>query len=203
MEEHLYGWAAPTHSDPTSPRRRSSVIHDSRSLAVTDLESLDHGRLRGDSPLVREVAHAMAAADAAHRRLRAVFGSSVGLSPLEFNALMRIGQGDELTPKTLAAYLDITTGAVTAMTDRLVGAGLVERAPNPNDRRSLLLSLTEAGERARSSMYAQYYDAIARALEGGPDITAGDITALLERTADAITETADAIEGTPVIRRAH
>lgn len=176
---------------------------DSSSLAVSDLDAIDDVHLTVDTPVVREVAHAMADADAAHRRLRSVFASSVGLSPLEFNALMRIGEGDEPTPKALATYLDITTGAVTAMTDRLVGASLVERTPNPHDRRSLLLSLTETGNRARTTMYEQYYAAIARALEVAPELRAADITALLERTAEAITETADAIEGAPSIRRAH
>ncbi|BDZ51953.1 hypothetical protein GCM10025867_41940 [Frondihabitans sucicola] len=175
---------------------------DPTSLAVSDPGASDGVQLTGDTPVVREVAHAMSDADAAHRRLRSVFASSVGLSPLEFNALMRIGEGDEPTPKALAAYLDITTGAVTAMTDRLVGAGLVERTPNPNDRRSLLLSLTVTGNRARDTMYAQYYDAIARALQAAPELEAGDITALLERTAEAITETADAIEEAPSIRGA-
>jgi DNA-binding MarR family transcriptional regulator len=179
------------------------VTSDSTSLAVSDYDAEDGARLTGKTPVVREIAHAMADADAAHRRLRSVFASSVGLSPLEFNALMRIGEGDELTPKALAIHLDITTGAVTAMTDRLVGAGLVERTPNPNDRRSLLLSLTVTGNRARDTMYSQYYDAIARALEAGPDLTTGDITALLERTAEAITDTADAIEEAPSIRRHH
>ncbi|AMM21994.1 hypothetical protein AX769_19890 [Frondihabitans sp. PAMC 28766] len=159
--------------------------------------------LTRDTPVVREIASAMADADAAHRRLRSVFAASVGLSPLEFNALMHIGEVTDLTPKALAAHLDITTGAVTAMTDRLVGAGLVGREPNPADRRSLLLALTTTGQRARSSMYGQYYDAIARALEAGFDVAAGDLTAVLENTARALIETSDAIEGTPTIRSRH
>jgi len=165
----------------------------------------DDGALPGsaltrDTPVVRDVAHAMADADAAHRRLRAVFAASVGLSPVEFNALMHVGHVDDLTPKALAVHLDITTGAVTAMTDRLVGAGLVERRPNPDDRRSLLLRLTETGSRARQSMYGQYYDAIARALEGAPGVPVDSLVALLESTASALTETSDAIEGTAALR---
>jgi DNA-binding MarR family transcriptional regulator len=155
--------------------------------------------LTRDTPAVRDIAVAMADADSAHRRLRSVFAASVGLSPVEFNALMRIAQVDDLTPKALANHLDITTGAVTAMTDRLVGAGLVDRRPNPDDRRSLLLGLTEMGDRARQSVYGQYYDAIARALEGAPDVPVNGLVALLESTAAALTETSDAIEGTAVL----
>jgi DNA-binding MarR family transcriptional regulator len=155
--------------------------------------------LTRDTPVVREIANAMAAANAAHRRLRTVLAASVGLSALEFNALLHVGETDDLTPKGLAVYLDITTGAVTAMADRLVSAGLVTRTPNPADRRSLLLGLTETGRRARDTMYDQYYDAIARALEAGPDVVVSDITAVLENTARTLLETADAIEHTPRI----
>ncbi|RKR72929.1 MarR family winged helix-turn-helix transcriptional regulator [Frondihabitans australicus] len=156
-------------------------------------------QLTRESPVVQAVAAATAAADAAHRRLRTVFAASVGLSPLEFNALMHVGAVADLTPKALAAHLDITTGAVTAMTDRLVGAGLVEREPNPNDRRSLLLALTATGARARQSMIDQYHDAIARALESSPDVRIERLVAVLDNTASAIGETSDAIEGTPTI----
>lgn len=185
------------------------MTSDSASLAVVgpgdarsgaNLRAADAPHLTGETPVVREIAHAMADADAAHRHLRAVFAGSVGLSALEFNALMRVGEGTDLTPKLLATHLDITTGAVTAMTDRMVQAGLVARTPNPGDRRSLLLTLTETGRRARLTMIGQYYDAIARALGAAPDLTVGDITALLERTAEALEETADALAGAPSIR---
>ncbi|ROQ39540.1 DNA-binding MarR family transcriptional regulator [Frondihabitans sp. PhB188] len=176
------------------------MTRDPAALALSAADADDfEPTLSADTPVVREIAHAMAETDAAHRRLRAVFAASVGLSPLEFNALMHVGERGDTTPKLLAAHLDITTGAITALTDRLVGAGLVGRTPNPNDRRSLLLSLTETGARARDTMYTQYHEAIARALQGGTGLEAGDITALLDRTAEAITATADAIEAVPVL----
>lgn len=176
------------------------MTHDPAALALSAIDADDEQpALTADTPVVREIAHAMAETDAAHRRLRAVFGASVGLSPVEFTALMHVGETGEVTPKMLATALEITTGAVTALSDRLVAAGLLARTPNPNDRRSLLLSLTETGARARDTMYRQYYEAIARALTAAPDLHAGDITALLERTAEAVTETADAIESVPVL----
>lgn len=183
----------------TSAAASSDLPEDVGTVSETSL-SRDPSALTRDTPVVRDVAVAMADADTAHRRLRAVFAASVGLSPVEFNALMHIAQVDDLTPKALAVHLDITTGAVTAMTDRLVGAGLVERRPNPDDRRSLLLGLTEMGDRARQTVYGQYYDAIARALEGAPEVPVDGLVALLESTASALTETSDAIEGTTALR---
>ena len=46
---------------------------------------------------------------------------------------------------------------------------------------------------------ASVLDAIARALEAGPDVVVSEITAVLENTARTLVETADAIEHTPRI----
>lgn len=50
----------------------------------------------------------------------------------------------------LSRDLGITIGAASKFVDRLERDGLAARAPHPEDRRSSLLSLTQAGERARS-----------------------------------------------------
>lgn len=45
----------------------------------------------------------------------------------------------------LAEELDFTTGAITALCDKLVRAGLVERARTEIDRRIVIVRITEAG----------------------------------------------------------
>jgi len=45
------------------------------------------------------------------------------------------------TPGKLAECTGLTTGGVTVMLDRLEKAGFVKRAPNPADRRSVLVSV--------------------------------------------------------------
>lgn len=67
----------------------------------------------------------------------------IGLS--EFRALSRISSEASMTPKQLAEALDLTTGTVTALIDRLENAGYVRRSAHPNDRRSLQVELTPAG----------------------------------------------------------
>ena len=41
--------------------------------------------------------------------------------------------------------MGITTGTLTVMIDNLEKRGLVERVPNPNDRRSYVIRLTDTG----------------------------------------------------------
>jgi DNA-binding MarR family transcriptional regulator len=50
------------------------------------------------------------------------------------------------TPSELARHTGLTSGATTAMLDRLEKSGLIERRPNPNDRRGTLIVLLDSGK---------------------------------------------------------
>ncbi|MGW4244141.1 MarR family winged helix-turn-helix transcriptional regulator [Nocardia sp. NPDC004722] len=52
--------------------------------------------------------------------------------------------GGESTPGALAAELGLTSGSVTTMLDRLTKLGHVTRAPEPGDRRKVLVRITPA-----------------------------------------------------------
>ena len=65
-----------------------------------------------------------------------------GLSASELRALFRVAAVVSVTPKELAAYLDMTTAAITFISRRLVERDLLHRVDHPNDRRSLYLELT-------------------------------------------------------------
>jgi DNA-binding MarR family transcriptional regulator len=55
-----------------------------------------------------------------------------------------------LTLTALAELLDVTKQAVAPVVDEMAGLGLVERRPDPADRRAKLLALTERGIAARA-----------------------------------------------------
>lgn len=59
--------------------------------------------------------------------------------------LRRSGYPYELTPTQLFSSLMLTSGAITHRTDELVKAGLVQRTPDPNDRRGVRVKLTDLG----------------------------------------------------------
>ncbi|MFZ1753477.1 MAG: MarR family transcriptional regulator, partial [Caldilineaceae bacterium] len=55
------------------------------------------------------------------------------------------------TPTELARHTGLTSGATTAMLDRLEKADLIERRPNPDDRRGVLITPAQsAAEKAAS-----------------------------------------------------
>jgi DNA-binding MarR family transcriptional regulator len=74
-----------------------------------------------------------------------------GLQPGWFDllaALRRAGSPYELNPTQLMRTTMLSSGGMTKRLDRLVEAGLVERRPDPDDRRGTLVRLTSQGRRA-------------------------------------------------------
>jgi len=63
------------------------------------------------------------------------------------NTLRRVGDRSGSKPTDLARSSLISTGAMTARLDRLEQAGLITRAPDPDDRRGVLVRLTSQGSK--------------------------------------------------------
>jgi DNA-binding MarR family transcriptional regulator len=76
--------------------------------------------------------------------------AEAGLQPGEFDVLATLRRSGEpymLSPTHLYETVMISSGGMTNRLDRLERAGLVERRPDPNDRRGKLIALTDAGKR--------------------------------------------------------
>ncbi|GAA1549805.1 MarR family winged helix-turn-helix transcriptional regulator [Kribbella lupini] len=74
-----------------------------------------------------------------------------GLESWEFDvlaALRRAGSPYQLSPGRLLKETLVTSGTMTNRVDRLAARGLVERLPDPADRRGVLVQLTTAGRDA-------------------------------------------------------
>jgi DNA-binding MarR family transcriptional regulator len=59
--------------------------------------------------------------------------------------LRRTGPPYRLRPTEFSSALMLTSSGTTKRLDRLEQAGLIERAPDPADRRGILITLTDAG----------------------------------------------------------
>lgn len=74
-----------------------------------------------------------------------------GLNVTDMECLRLLFQKGIATPSELSKFTGLTSGATTAMLDRLEKAGLIERRPNPNDRRGTLIApLQSSSEKAAS-----------------------------------------------------
>ena len=82
-------------------------------------------------------------------------------------ALRQAGPPFRRSAGSLARRTDLSSGAMTNRLDRLEKAGLVKRLPDPDDRRGVLIELTDEGERkwvATAKVQAAYENLIGAAL---------------------------------------
>lgn len=110
----------------------------------------------------------------------------------EILAVAHLASDNELGPSELAQRLRITTGATTALLDRLAARGHLVRERHPSDRRKVVLRLTprahEEALRQVRPMAAEIADLAAR-LSPAERRTVGrfldDLSAIVRRQADA------------------
>ena len=69
------------------------------------------------------------------------------------SALRRAGAPYALNPSGLYSRLDRSSGGMTKNLKRLEERGLVERSPDPNDGRGVLVTLTEKGRRKAERIF--------------------------------------------------
>ena len=95
---------------------------------------------------------------ATHRLLAALESelSTLQLSPAETNALACFAGQPARTVRELVAATGQKPSTLTGVLDRLERRGLVARTPNPQDRRSVVVELTETGRAAAERVAAAF-----------------------------------------------
>lgn len=83
-----------------------------------------------------------------HRSMHdsARFIKASGFSMPQFFLLMHVHRRENCGISDLSEHLEITNAATSQLVDKLVQAGLLERAEDPNDRRAKQVSLTSQGK---------------------------------------------------------
>ena len=76
-----------------------------------------------------------------------------GLNVTDMECLRLLFQKGITTPSELARHTGLTSGATTAMLDRLEKAGLIERRPNPDDRRGTLIAPAQSSAEKAASWF--------------------------------------------------
>ena len=93
---------------------------------------------------------------------RHAVGERLGVNVTDMECLALIFFKGLATPSELARYTGLTSGATTAMLDRLEKARLVERRPNPQDRRGTWIVLTDERNQEMDTLFAPAREGIAR-----------------------------------------
>lgn len=119
----------------------------------------------------------------AHRLRRStqrVF-APLGLTPAQERALRIVTRsGGTARMGEIASRMGIVPRSATGLIDRLEEAGVVRRAPDPDNRRSVQVTLAEKGERLREAMARARTDAAEELFAPLTDAQRADLAALLD-----------------------
>ena len=96
-------------------------------------------------------------------------GEILGVNVTDMKCLDMMAQQESATPSQLARHTGLSSGATTAMIDRLESAGLVERRHDPQDGRGTILVLTQEAKRRLPSLFASLGNAMETLLSSYPD----------------------------------
>ncbi len=107
--------------------------------------------------------------------------ADAALTPLEFAVLQRLDtvQGRRLTD--VGAELLCVKSTITRVVDRLEAGGLVQRMPDPEDRRAQRVTLTASGAAIRDQALSLHHASIARRFNGLDAHEQQALTQLLEK----------------------
>ncbi|MER3439721.1 MAG: hypothetical protein C4346_20190, partial [Chloroflexota bacterium] len=138
-------------------------------------------RMTGESDTRRTARLLLSVVTHLHRwaEARSAQEHPTGLSLRQFTALTLI-QHESTTLGELARQLHVTPAVVTGLIDRLERRGYVRRATGAEDRRRVVLSLTDEGRQARDGLEERLIDALAGHLSS---LTPDDLRTL-ERIVD-------------------
>jgi DNA-binding MarR family transcriptional regulator len=107
---------------------------------------------------------------------RRISDAGLGLTPGEARALAHAARAGLVRQNVLAERIGIEAMTLSTYIDRLETKGLVERVPDPDDRRAKLVRLTVAASDALGGVNAA---AASIRAEASASMTAADWTALL------------------------
>lgn len=117
----------------------------------------------GEEPLGKQVSRLMFELSGRMRGHLDAVAAAVDLTPMQARALHHLT--DPCPMGEVATRLHCDPSNVTGIVDRLEDAGLVERRPDPADRRRRMLATTPRGEAVRADM-------VERMVQGHPILQA-------------------------------
>lgn len=111
-----------------------------------------------------------------------------GMTRAQWAVLVRLEHSEGLKQSALAEMLDIQPITLTRLVDRLCESGMIERRPDPNDRRAKLLYLTPAARPLMAQLNAAGEDVMNTALARISDPDVRHMIANLELARETIRE---------------
>lgn len=129
----------------------------------------DTGSSRDRTELIHELTENLRSFQVAQDRIDDAVARTLGINRTDTRCLDIIDRHRRVTAGQLAEEAGLTTGAVTAVLDRLERAGLVRRAPDDEDRRRVWVTLTADADAVTDDLYEPIASASREAMAGYTD----------------------------------
>jgi DNA-binding MarR family transcriptional regulator len=114
----------------------------------------------------------------------------LGMLPIDALALRHLvlaqHNGQTINATQLARTLRLSSAGITKLIDRLVRSGRVERHPNPNDRRGIIITPADTAEQDLARAYGHIQTPLIAVIDELSAEEAGVIQRFASRLADAL-----------------
>lgn len=131
----------------TADRRKNGSANRPKARGVKTPATVSRPALLidGSDKVFRQMVHDTLAFTARIQEVRSRFGQFLGLPGTQYTILMAIAhrQDEGVGVNAIADHLHLSGAFVTTEINKLVAAGLVEKQAHPNDRRRVLLRITD------------------------------------------------------------
>lgn len=115
---------------------------------------------------------------------------TLGMLPVDALALRHLvlahHDGRRVNPTQLAQVLRLSTAGITKLIDRLVRDGRAERRPNPQDRRSIVVTATDQAEQDLETVYGHINASAVSTIDSLSDDEAAAVQRFAARLAGAL-----------------
>jgi DNA-binding MarR family transcriptional regulator len=108
------------------------------------------------------------------------------LSPVAYSMLMALNDSGPRRASDLVDLFSIDKGAVSRQVGALLDLGLIERTPDPEDRRAAILAITEEGSRRLSTIADMRREEVIDRLSGWSDEDLHGFVAMMARYNNAL-----------------
>ena len=125
------------------------------------------------------------------RRIRRVIAERArmvhpDLSPVAYSMLMALNDSGPRRASDLVDLFSIDKGAVSRQVSALLDLGLIERSPDPEDRRAAILAITDEGTERLETISAMRLREVSERLSGWSDEDLRDFVAMMGRYNNAL-----------------
>lgn len=129
---------------------RPAAWQDRAVAAAPDQQGRD---LRGRAELITAAAMEARLHQNSYDRFEDAAADYVGVNRTAMRCMEVLDRQGQATAGEIAVQTGLTSGAVTAMLDRLQRVDLVQRMPDPSDRRRVLVQMTDKARRLAAEIY--------------------------------------------------